>query len=103
MDAVMIVDEIATDREELARALQAEGFQVVQSESASTAVREIWEGSFLLVFIASILTETDPNGLADELCKLAPEVETYIYSKQDEHSKLVRKATDIRDGLVAVA
>ena len=103
MDAVMIVDEIASDREELARALQAEGFRVVQSDSASSAVREIWEGSFLIVFIASILTGTDPNELATELRSLAPEVETHIHSKQDEHSKLVRKATDIRDGLVAVA
>ncbi len=103
MDAVMIVDEIASDREELARALQAEGFRVVQSDSASTAVRELWEGTFLLVFIASILTDKDASELADELRNLAPEVETYIHSKQDEHSKLVRKATDIRDGLVAVA
>jgi PleD family two-component response regulator len=103
MEAVMIVDEIASDREELARALQAEGFRVVQSDSASTAVREIWEGSFLLVFIAAVLTDTDPNSLANELRELAPEVETIIHAKQDDRAKLVRKATDIRDGMVAVA
>ena len=103
MDAVTIVNEIATDREELARALQAEGFRVVESESPSSAVREIWEGTFLIVFIASVLTGTDPSALADELQGLAPEVETHIHSKQDGHAKLVRKATDIRDGLVAVA
>ena len=49
---ILIVDEIASDREELARALDAEGFRVVQAESASDAVRQIWEGSFLVVFIS---------------------------------------------------
>ena len=40
MSAVLIVDEIASDRDELARALEAEGFEVVQSESPSAAVRD---------------------------------------------------------------
>ena len=61
MPAVMIVDEIASSRKELARALEAEGFEVVQSDSAASAVRQIWEGSFIVVFIASILEGTTPS------------------------------------------
>ena len=102
-DRVLIVDEIATDREELARALDAEGFHVIQAESASDAVRQIWEGSFLVVFISSILsgTRTDPLELAGELRQMAPEIETVIHSKSDDRSRLVRKAIEIRDGVIA--
>jgi PleD family two-component response regulator len=101
MSSVLIVDEIATDREELARALEAEGFRVVQSDSASAAVRDIWEGSFLVVFIASILTDTDPNSLADQLRQMAPEIETVLHSRNDDWSRLVKKAIAIRDGIAA--
>jgi PleD family two-component response regulator len=101
MNDVLIVDEIASDRQELARALDAEGFRVVQSESASNAVRDIWEGSFIVVFIASVLSNSDPNGLADQLRQLAPEVETVVHSKSDDRSRLVRKAIEIRDGVIA--
>ena len=98
---ILIVDEIASDREELARALDAEGFRVVQAESASEAVRQIWEGSFLVVFISSILTGTDPLGLGEQLRQMAPEIETVIHSKNDDRSRLVRKAIEIRDGVIA--
>jgi PleD family two-component response regulator len=98
---ILIVDEIASDREELGRALDAEGFRVVQAESASEAVRQIWEGSFLVVFISSILTGTDPLGLAEQLRQMAPEIETVIHSKNDDRSRLVRKAIEIRDGVIA--
>ena len=67
MTGVLIVDEIASSREELARALDAEGFRVVQSASASDAVRDIWEGTYIVVFIASVLSETDPQSLAQQL------------------------------------
>ena len=100
-DRVLLVDEIASDREELARALDAEGFRVVQAESASDAVRQIWEGSFLVVFIPSILTGTDPLSLAEQLRQMAPEIETVIHSRNDERSRLVRKAIEIRDGVIA--
>ena len=101
MPSVMIVDEIETSREELSRALEAEGFQVVQSDSAADAVRALWEGSFMLVFIASILEGTNPKQLADQLRNMAPEIETIIHSKSDERSLLVRKACAIRDGVAA--
>jgi PleD family two-component response regulator len=100
-DRVLIVDEIASDREELGRALEAEGFRVVQADSASEAVRQIWEGAFLVVFISSILTGKDPLELAGELRQMAPEIETVIHSKNDDRSRLVRKAIEIRDGVIA--
>jgi len=98
---VMIVDEIASDREELARALEAEGFKVIETDSASSAVREIWEGSFLVVFIASILTGTAAADLAEQLRQMAPEVETIVHSKSDPTHRLVKKAIEIRDGVAA--
>lgn len=101
MNSVMIVDEIASDREDLARALEAEGFTVVQTDSASSAVREIWEGSFIVVFIAAILTGTEPSQLEEQLKQMAPEVETIVYSKNDQTHRLVKKAIDIRDGIAA--
>lgn len=101
MPSVMIVDEIASSREELARALEAEGFEVVQSDSAASAVRQIWEGSFLVVFIASILEGTNPQELSKQLRDMAPEIETFIHGKNDEKSQLVRKAIAIRDGVAA--
>ena len=101
MPSVMIVDEIASTREELARALEAEGFRVVQSDSASNAVREIWDGSFMVVFIASVLEGADSQQLSGQLRQMAPEIETVIHSKSDEKSFLVRKALEIRDGVAA--
>ena len=101
MPSVMIVEEIASQRQELARALEAEGFEVVQTESAGSAVREIWEGSFIVVFIASILTGTKASELSEQLRQMAPEIETILYSKSDHKSHLVRKAVDIRDGVAA--
>jgi DNA-binding NtrC family response regulator len=99
-DRVLIVDEIASDREEFARALEAEGFRVVHADSASTAVREIWEGSFIVVFISSSVTG-DSLGLAAQLRQMAPEIETVLHSRTDERSRLVRKAIEIRDGVIA--
>lgn len=101
MNAVMIVDEIASDRRELARALEAEGFEVVETESASSAVREIWEGSFLVVFIASILSGAGASSLAEQLRQMVPEVETIVHSKSDQTRGLVKKAIEIRDGVAA--
>ena len=101
MPSVLIVDEIRSDREELARALEAEGFTVVESDSAQSATRDIWEGSFIVVFIASILQGTTAADLADQLQNMAPEIETIVYAKNDEPGRLVRKAVAIRDGVAA--
>jgi PleD family two-component response regulator len=101
MEGVLIVDEITSDREEFARALEAEGFRVVQCDSPASAVREIWEGSFMVVFIASILHGTEPESLANQLRQMAPEIETVIHAKSDDRARLVRKAIEIRDGVAA--
>lgn len=101
MSSVLVVNEIASEREELSRALEAEGFKVVEADSATSAVREIWEGSFLVVFIASVLTGTKPTQLSEQLRQMAPEVETFVHGKNDNKARLVRKAVDIRDGVAA--
>lgn len=101
MPSVLIVNEITSEREELARALEAEGFDVVHADSATSAVREIWEGTFLCVFIASVLTGKNANQLSEELHQMAPEVETFIHGKNDNRANLVRKAVDLRDGVAA--
>ena len=98
---VLIVDEIASEREELARALEAEGFGVTQADSPSDAVRSIWEDSFIVVFIAAILTDTKATDLAEQLCNMAPEIETVVHSKNENRHRLVKKAIEIRDGVAA--
>lgn len=100
-ESVLIVDEIASSREELARALDAEGFTVVQSDSTSAAVRDIWANQFLVVYIASVLSDTKSVTLSEQLQQMAPEIETIIFSKGDSNSKLARKAAGIRDGHIA--
>lgn len=102
-ESILIVDEIATSREELARALEAEGFSVTQSESASSAVRDIWENQFLVVFVSAVLSDTNSNSLVTQLQQMAPEIETIIYSKGDKQATLVRKAIRIRDGDIIAA
>ena len=101
MSAVLVVNEISTEREEVTRALQAEGFSVVQATSASEATREIWGGSFLVVIISTLLTGTTHAALKEQLTQMAPEIETIIHAKNDELPKLVRKCIAIRDGSIA--
>ena len=101
MSTVLVVNEISTEREEIARALEAEGFTVVQATSAADAVREIWGGSFLVVIIPTLLTGTTSTALQQQLAQMAPEIETLIHGKNDDTSRLVRKVIEIRDGVAA--
>ena len=101
MSSVLVVNEISTEREEIARALEAEGFAVVQASSATEAVREIWGGSFLVAIISTLLTGTTSTSLQQQLTQMAPEIETLIHSKNDELPALVRKVIQIRDGEAA--
>lgn len=96
--SVLVVNEISTEREEIARALEAEGLTVVQAASAAEAVREIWGGSFIVAVISTLLTGTTATSLQSQLSQMAPEIETLIHGKNDELSGLVRKVTGIRDG-----
>ena len=101
MSSVLVVNEINSEREEIVRALEAEGFTVVQAHSATEAVREIWGGSFLVAVISSLLSGTTSTALQQQLHQMAPEIETLIHGKSDELSQLVRKVVAIRDGVAA--
>ena len=101
MSAVLVVHEIASEREDLSRALDAEGFSVVQASSAAEAVREIWGGSFLVAIISTLLTGTTSTALRDQLVQMAPEIETIIQGKNDDRGKLIRKVCAMRDGVAA--
>jgi DNA-binding NtrC family response regulator len=101
MSSVLIVNEISTEREEMTRALEAEGFTVLQAASAAEAVREIWGGSFLVAIISTLLTGTTSTSLKQQLVQMAPEIETLIHGKHDELPALVRKVIRIRDGEAA--
>ena len=70
--AVLVVNEITTEREEIARALEAEGFMVVQASSASEATREIWGGSFTVVVISTLLTGTTTASLQQQMTQISP-------------------------------
>ncbi len=98
---VLVVNEISTEREEIARALEAEGFTVVQASSAAEATREIWGGNFLVAVIPTLLTGTTAQSLKQQLTQMAPEIETLVHGKNDELSGLVRKCIRIRDGEAA--
>src|SRR5437764_10000082 len=98
MSSVLVVNEISTEREEIARALEAEGFTVVQAASAGEAVREIWGGSFIVAVVSTLLTGTTSTSLAQQLGQMAPEIETLVHGKNDEIPALVRKVCQIRDG-----
>ena len=98
---ILVVNEIESEREEIARALEAEGFKIVQASSAASAVREIWEGSFIAAVIPTLLTGTSSSALSSQLHQMAPEIETVIHGKNDDLSRLVRKVCEIRDGVAA--
>lgn len=101
MSSILVVNEISTEREEIARALEAEGFTVLQATSPAEAVREIWGGSFLVAIISTLLTGTSSTALQQQLTQMAPEIETLIFGKNDEIPALVRKVIQIRDGEAA--
>jgi DNA-binding NtrC family response regulator len=98
---ILVVNEIESEREEIARALEAEGFKIVQASSAASAVREIWEGSFIAAVIPTLLTGTSSSALSTQLHQMAPEIETVVHGKNDDLSRLVRKVCEIRDGVAA--
>lgn len=98
---VLVVHEIESECDEIARALEAEDFRVVKASSPAVAVREIWEGSFIAAIISTLLTGTSSAALAAQLHQMAPEIETVVHGKNDEISRLVRKICDIRDGVAA--
>ncbi len=101
MSSILVVNEISSEREEITRALEGEGFKVVQASSAADAVREIWGGTFIAAVLPTLLTGTTTAALQAQLGQMAPEIETIVHGKNDDLSRLVRKACDIRDGVAA--
>lgn len=101
MSSVLVVNEISTEREEITRALEGEGFKVVQASSAAEAVREIWGGNFIVAVISTLLTGTTSTALKQQLGQMAPEIEAIVQGKNDELPALVRKVTAVRDGSAA--
>ena len=101
MSSVLVVSEISTEREEIARALEAEGFKIVQASTAADAVREIRGGSFLVAVIPTSLTGTTTAALQQQLVQMAPEIETLVHGKNDDLGRMVRKVCAIRDGVAA--
>jgi DNA-binding NtrC family response regulator len=101
MSSILVVNEISTEREEITRALEAEGFTVVQAASAAEAVREIWGGSFIVAVVSTLLTGTTSAALVQQLSQMAPEIEPLVHGKNDEIPVLVRKVCQIRDGEAA--
>jgi DNA-binding NtrC family response regulator len=101
MSSVLVVNEISSEREEITRALEGEGFTVVQTVSAADAVREIWGGNFIVAVISTLLTGTTSAALQQQLAQMAPEIETIVQGKNDEIPALVRKVISIRDGSAA--
>ena len=99
--SVLVVNEISTEREEIARALEAEVVTVVAAASPAEAVREIWGGSFMVAILSTLLTGTTSTSLKSQLSGMAPEIETLIHGKNDELPALVRKVIQIRDGEAA--
>ena len=95
MSSVLVVNEISTEREEIARALEAEGFTVVQAASASEATREIWGGSFMVADDPDVADRHHRHVVESAAGQMAPEIETIVHGKNDELPALVRKV--IRD------
>jgi DNA-binding NtrC family response regulator len=101
MSSILVVNEISSEREEITRALEGEGFKVVQASSAADAVREIWGGTFIAAVLPTLLTGTTTAALQAQLGQMAPEIETIVHGKNDDLPRLVRKACEIRDGVAA--
>jgi DNA-binding NtrC family response regulator len=98
---ILVVNEISTEREEIARALEAEGFKITHASSAAEATREIWGGNFLVAIIPTLLTGTTHQSLQQQLTQMAPEIETLVHGKNDDLPQLVKKCIRIRDGEAA--
>jgi DNA-binding response OmpR family regulator len=99
MPHVLIVHDSESARSELARELQAEGFQVAEADSASAAVREIWQGTYDAALVADRLT-MNGTSLEDHIKSIAPEIVTLAIGRESP-ARLARKVADILDGAVA--
>lgn len=96
---VLVVHDSESVRSELTRELQAEGFQVSEADSASAAVREIWQGSFDAALVGERLS-MNGTSLEDHIKSIAPEIVTLSIGRQSP-ARLARRVADILDGAIA--
>lgn len=97
MAHVLVVHESESVRGEVARALMAEGFTVVEADSSSAAVREIWQGTFDAALIGDKLPNVSGSSLEDHLKDMAPEIVTLEIGREPA-SKLARRLAVLLDG-----
>lgn len=64
---IIVANSNAHERRELRRALEAEGYQVSEAETAAEAVRKTWSDEHLALILDSQLDGTEPH----ELCRSA--------------------------------
>lgn len=96
---VLIVHESESIRGEIHRELLAEGMKVVEADSASAAVREIWQGTFDVVVLGGRLV-MNGTSLEDHLRTIAPEVVTVPIGKESA-AKIAKRVVDILEGAAA--
>ncbi|MSP16137.1 MAG: response regulator [Myxococcales bacterium] len=100
MPHVLVIHDSATIRSELDQALLAEGYTVVQADSAGAAVRELWQGSFDAALFGERTPGLSGATLEVHLKNLAPEIVTLPIGKGSP-ARLARKLTELLDGVAA--
>jgi DNA-binding NtrC family response regulator len=101
MAHVLVVHESETVRSDLARALMGEGFTVVEADSSSAAVREVWQGSFDAALIGDKMPQVSGTSLEDHVKNLAPEIVTLEIGKEPASKQARRLAVLLEGGEVA--
>ena len=96
---VLIVHESESIRAEIRHELLAESMNVTEADSASAAVREIWQGNFEVVVLGGGLV-MNGTSLENHLKTVAPEVVTVMIGK-DSAAKIAKKVVDILEGAAA--
>jgi DNA-binding NtrC family response regulator len=97
MAHVLIVHESETIRSDLGRALLAEGLTVAEADSATAAVREIWNGNFDAAMVSPQMEKVSGVALDEHLHHLAPEIVTVAIVREPA-SRLARKLIELLEG-----
>lgn len=100
MPQVLVLHESPTVRAELSQELMAEGFAVHDADSATDAVRILWEGSFVAVLIGDQVSGKSGTALAAELRAITPEIITLDIGRE-KPARLARRLTALLDGAAA--
>ena len=101
MSSVLIVNEISTEREEIARTRSRGVHRGPGARRLARQPRGSGADPSSVAIIPTLLTGTTSTSLQQQLVQMAPEIETLIHGKNDELPALVRKVIQIRDGEAA--